>query len=81
MLAALPSSRVSIDWAQRVLFPEAMSGRRVVICLRAARYWGLQDGKRYGRALFAPLVARNGHMIHKPLRSVVVREAKDALAR
>jgi hypothetical protein len=30
LLAALPSSRVSLDWAQHVLFPEAIAGRRVV---------------------------------------------------
>src|SRR5271156_5504861 len=37
LLAALPSSRVSIAWAQDVLFPQAIAGDRVVICLRATR--------------------------------------------
>jgi len=46
LLAALPSSRVSLDWAQTVLFPEAVAGTRVVICLRAARFWGLKEGRR-----------------------------------
>src|SRR5258705_2185483 len=31
VLASLPSSRVALDWAQSVLFPEAEAGNRVVI--------------------------------------------------
>jgi hypothetical protein len=31
-LLALPSSRVSMEWAQSVLFPQAEAGRRIVIC-------------------------------------------------
>lgn len=81
LLAALPSSRASIDWAQHVLFPEAVAGKRVVVCLRAARFWGLQEGKRYGRALFVPPVTRGGYMKHHPMRAAVVRAAKAALAR
>lgn len=64
MLAALPSCRASLDWAHRVLFPQAEQGERVVVCLRAARYWGLGHNERYGRGLFAPKVSRSGHM-HK----------------
>ena len=37
-LLALPSSRVSMEWAQSVLFPEAEAGRRIVICMRSAPY-------------------------------------------
>lgn len=62
-LAALPSCRATIEWAQRVLFPEAEAGRRVVVCLRASRWWGLTAGKRYGASLYAPLVNRAGHMV------------------
>lgn len=62
-LAALPSCRATIEWAQRVLFPDAEAGRRVVVCLRAAQWWGLTAGKRYGSSLFAPLVNRAGHMV------------------
>ena len=54
MLAALPSSRVCVEWVQRVLFPQAESGERVVLCLRAARFWGLGKLGRYGEGLFAP---------------------------
>ena len=80
LLAALPSSRVSLDWAQHVLFPEAIKGKRVVVCLRAARFWGLTEGKRYGRALFAPSVTRSGHMTHGRMRNMVIRAVKDKLA-
>ena len=63
MLAALPSSRVALDWAQGSLFPAAEAGHRVVICLRAARYWGLEVGRKYRGSLFAPSVTRGGHML------------------
>jgi hypothetical protein len=44
LISALPSSRAAISWAQGVLFPEAHAGKRVVICLRSSRYWGLAQG-------------------------------------
>lgn len=62
-LAALPSCRFTIQWAQRVLFPQAEAGRRVVVCLRAAQWWGLRAGRRYGASLYAPHVNRAGHMV------------------
>ena len=71
MLAALPSSRMSLEWAQNVLFPQAEAGDRVVICLRAAKYWGLESGKRYQGFLFAPKVTRGGH-IHQTERKHIV---------
>src|SRR5258705_8680792 len=37
-LLALPSSRVSLAWAQETLFPEAEAGKRIVICMRSAAY-------------------------------------------
>ncbi len=43
-LLALPSSRVSLGWAQDVLFPDAEAGKRIVICMRSAAYWGLEQG-------------------------------------
>lgn len=75
LLASLPSSRVSLEWAQNVLFPQAMRGERVVICLRAAHFWGLAEGHRYGRALFAPRVTRGGHMRNKTRRERKMRTA------
>lgn len=80
LLAALPSSRVSIDWAQSVLFPEAIAGRRVVICLRSAQFWGLQKGKRYGKALFAPNTTRSGSMLKNEMREQVIRKVRSVLA-
>jgi len=56
MLAALPSSRVGLDWAQSVLFPQAEAGERVVVCLRSPKYWGLKSGKSVG-SLFVRNVA------------------------
>ncbi len=81
LLAALPSSRASIDWAQSVLFPEAIAGRRVVICLRSAHFWGLQNGKRYGKALFAPNTTRSGFMLKNEMREQVIRKVRSVLAR
>jgi hypothetical protein len=74
VLAALPSSRVSIIWAQDVLFPQAVAGQRVVVCLRAPHFWGLTTSEKpFGRGLFAPPVTRGGHMIHGPARERVLR--------
>jgi hypothetical protein len=77
LLAALPSSRVSLGWAQSVLFRQAEAGERVVICLRASKYWGLKAGRKYGRSLFAPEVTRSGFM----KSSVSVRGAAIKAAR
>jgi hypothetical protein len=62
ILAALPSSRVALDWAQEKLFREAEAGKRIVICMRSASYWGLEVGRRYSGTLFAPHVTRSGHL-------------------
>jgi hypothetical protein len=62
-LLALPSSRVSLDWAQDVLFPDAEAGKRIVICMRSAAYWGLEQGRKYKGSLFAPMVNRSGHFL------------------
>jgi hypothetical protein len=62
VLASLPSSRVALDWAQNVLFPQAEAGERIVICMRSASHWGLEVGRRYRGTLFAPHVTRNGHL-------------------
>jgi hypothetical protein len=62
-LMALPSSRVSLGWAQGVLFPDAEAGRRIVICMRSAELWGLEPGRTYSGSLFAPMVNRSGHFI------------------
>jgi hypothetical protein len=63
-LMALPSSRVALDWAQSVLFPQAEAGKRLVICMRSAHCWGLERGRSYGAGLFAPHVNRSGYLIN-----------------
>jgi hypothetical protein len=64
-LLALPSSRVSLGWAQEVLFPDAEAGKRVVICMRSASCWGLERGRKYGKSLFAPEVnPRSGYLLN-----------------
>ena len=81
LLAALPSSRMSLSYAQEVLFPQAMAGERVVVCMRAARFWGLDTGKREGEALFAPEVTRGGFMKRNEMREEVIEVVKAAIAK
>jgi hypothetical protein len=64
-MLALPSSRVVLDWAQNYLFPQALRGERVVICMRSAAYWGLELNKKYRGTLFAPKTTRNGYLNQK----------------
>lgn len=78
-LASLPSSRLCLDWAQSVLFPQAIAGERVVICLRSAPFWGLKLGEHYGKSLFAPRVNRGGHMMKCAMRDKIVRAARRAI--
>ncbi|MCJ2121128.1 hypothetical protein [Methylobacterium sp. J-077] len=87
MLAALPSCRVCLDWAQTVLFPQAEAGERVVICLRAARFWGLRNDRtrHFGRSLFAPSTLRNGQIrqttdSERAERDTIVSAARAVLA-
>lgn len=80
LLAALPSSRVTLEWTQRILFPAAEAGNRIVICMRAARYWGLEAGRRYEGTLFAPNVTRGGHM-HTAGRRRIIDAVKRCLRR
>ncbi|QNM83318.1 hypothetical protein H8M03_02940 [Sphingomonas sabuli] len=74
LLAALPSARKAVDWAQSVLFPAARAGDRIVVCLRSAAYWGLASGSAgrvFGEALFCPAFTRGGFMRHGPMREQV----------
>jgi hypothetical protein len=79
LLAALPSSRVSLGWAQEVLFPQAERGERVVICARAAKFWGLSQGEKYPGTLFAPPMVRGGHMKHGDYRDRAIIAVQSAL--
>jgi hypothetical protein len=84
ILMALPSSRAAVEFAQRVLFPEAESGERVVVCMRSAHRWGLsigadRGGRRFGEALLVPRCTRGGFMNHGEFREEVVRKVRSAL--
>jgi hypothetical protein len=78
-LAAFPSSRACLDWAQSVLFPEALQGKRIVICLRAAHYWGLETGRSYDGFLFAPPVNRGGYLLRTKWRDRICKLAQDKI--
>jgi hypothetical protein len=79
LLAALPSSRAAIAWAQEVLFPRARASKRIVICMRAARYWGLVPGQTAEGFLFAPQTTRHGHMMKTPMRKKIIKEVQSLL--
>jgi hypothetical protein len=79
LLAALPSCRKTLDWAQSVLFSQAIAGQRVVIAMRSAGFWGLQEGRPYGKALFAPAVVRAGFMRHGEMRERIIETVKAAI--
>jgi hypothetical protein len=71
-LLALPSSRVSLAWAQETLFPQAEAGERIVVCMRSAAYWGLETGRKYRGTLFAPSVNRGGHLLNGPDKTKII---------
>ncbi|MGU3285027.1 MULTISPECIES: hypothetical protein [unclassified Methylobacterium] len=84
LLTALQSSRVALDHAQRVLFPQAEAGERVVVCLRSARLWGLsrgQDdkGSQLGQSLFVPSCTPGGMMHHGEVRIATIAAVRAAL--
>ncbi|RIK85972.1 MAG: hypothetical protein DCC69_08475 [Hyphomicrobiales bacterium] len=79
MLAALPSCRIAVEWAQAVLFPQARASRRVVVCLRSARWWGLEPGSDAVGKLYAPSCNRAGVMLRDGMRDRVVAAVRAAL--
>jgi hypothetical protein len=78
VLLMLPSSGVTLRWANDVLFPQAIAGNRVVVCMRSQRLWGLGSG-RTGQSLFAPAVTRGGHMHHGSAREEVISAVRERL--
>jgi len=76
MLASLPSSRVALDWAQSVLFPQAVDGERVVVCLRSPNYWGLGVGEPIGVSLFRPQCTRSAFMHKGSMRDSIVTKVQ-----
>jgi hypothetical protein len=71
MTERLESVRLVRAWARDTLFPETEAGKRVVVCLRSARAWGLDPDTQRGQALFAPKFNRAGYMLHGPMREKV----------
>ena len=58
-----------------------------MICLRAARFWGLRNNRtrHFGKSLFAPATLRNGQIRQttgdeKAERDIIVSAARAALA-
>ena len=79
LLAALPSARVTLDWAQTVLFSEAEEDKRIVVCLRSSAYWGLDRTTKFGRSLYAPKCTRGGMMVLGGDRDEIVSAVKRAI--
>jgi hypothetical protein len=79
-MLALPSSRVSLSWAQETLFPEAEAGKRIVICLRSAAYWGLDVGCEYRGTLFAPPCNRGGYLLNGAQREKIIELVRKRIA-
>lgn len=79
-LIALPSSRVALSWAQTVLFPQAIAGTRIVICMRSAEKWGLDINKTYGKSLYVPPVNRSGYMLESALSQSIKKTVREAAA-
>ena len=79
VLAALPSSRVMLDWAQSFLFFQAERGERMIVCMRAANCWGLEP--KYGEALYAAVTTRSGHMQRDAFRAEIEQAARRFLNR
>ena len=79
-LIALPSCRMAVSWAQSSLFPEAENNKRIAICLRSARHWGLEPGKTYKGSLYAPVHGRGGIMNHGHQREEISKLVRAAVA-
>ncbi|MGY4480570.1 hypothetical protein [Bradyrhizobium sp. USDA 3364] len=78
LLERLPSSKTVRQWAASNLFPQARLKKRVVICLRSARRWGLTVGSQDGW-FFAPFVTRSGYMFKDGSRADVIEAVKQIL--
>jgi hypothetical protein len=71
MADRLASAKLVRAWAHDTLFPEAEAGKRIVVCLRSTRAWGLEPDSQRGQALFAPQFTRSGFMVHGPVREAI----------
>ena len=77
-LLRLPSSQVTLDWAHNLLFPAARKKDRVVVCLLAARKWGLKRGYSDG-FLFFPPTTPAGYMYKVAMREAAIAAVKGIL--
>jgi hypothetical protein len=77
LLAALPSSRVGLEWAQSVLFPQAEKRERIVVCLRSPKHWGL--GSKSKGYLFCPKLTRGGIMQYTDERKYIKKIVRKAV--
>lgn len=78
-LLALPSSRISLNWAHNTLFPQAESGEKIVVCLRSAAYWGLQRGIQYGDSLYSPYASISGHLYKNSENEILKEKIRNKL--
>ena len=81
LLIAIPSCRVTLDWAQKTLFPSAVAEKTVVVCMRGHSSWGLKpDADPLGK-LFAPSCTRNGKIRQSsPIREQAIEAVREALS-
>ena len=80
LLKRLPSTHVVLRWASDVLFTQAKTGQRVVVCMRRHRNWPLHP---VSGSLFAPRTNQGGHMLRRAPygeeRERVLRAVRNAL--
>jgi len=62
-VAFLRSTQVMRNWVRAVLFPEARVRERIVIVMRANRWWGIRNGPWKDGYLFVPRATRSGHIV------------------
>jgi hypothetical protein len=78
MVERLASSRCVRRWAHDTLFREARDGKRIVVCLRSARVWGLQPDTEQG-LLFTPQFNRASFMLHGAMREKIGLDVRRAV--
>ncbi|MDA9524130.1 hypothetical protein XI06_28595 [Bradyrhizobium sp. CCBAU 11434] len=76
VLAALPSSRAMLDWAQSTLFPQAERDERMVVCMRAAKVWGVKPGNCMARRYSRRKRRAARHMRQRKMCDVIKRMAR-----
>jgi hypothetical protein len=62
LIEELPSVLAMRRWLHDVLRPDAIDGKRLVVCLRSAALWGLGAGEASKGGLFTPRPNRGGFL-------------------